>query len=251
MRANQENDESGYFGQPTISYIYQALCAAETIEIVMAEYGAGAAQNDVTEALRKQLADAQRITWQSPNRITIPLSSYNAAFGDPISGTGKQLKVQYRLNGRPGQATFVEDISIVFPVPDDLPKYEPRDAPALAERAELLADAGLYDEALNDLDRLAAIKLDMPETEGLRGRVLADLNRADEALALLNRAVEAGSIDARVYAARGKILLDGGQTEEARADLEKSLELGPTMPAAEALARLLLDARPVATPAAF
>ena len=38
MRANQENDESGYFGQPTISYIYQALCAAETIEIVMAEH---------------------------------------------------------------------------------------------------------------------------------------------------------------------------------------------------------------------
>ena len=80
------------------------------LEIVKAEYGAGAAQKDVTETLRKQLADLQL--------ITLPSSSYNAAFGgDPAPGIPKQLKIQYRINGKAGEASFAEDALIVLPMP--------------------------------------------------------------------------------------------------------------------------------------
>ena len=55
------------------------------LEIVRAEYGAGAAQKDVTAALRKQLAGVQLIALSSP--------SYNEAFGgDPAPNVPKQLK---------------------------------------------------------------------------------------------------------------------------------------------------------------
>jgi tetratricopeptide (TPR) repeat protein len=119
-------------------------------------------------------------------------------------------------------------------------KDEPDRAALLIERAGLLVDADLYDEALNDLDRLIALKVDSPEVHALRGRALAGLRYPDDALGLLNETVEAGSKDGHVYAARGNILRDRGQTDAARADLERSLELHPTDRAAMSLADLLL-----------
>lgn len=81
------------------------------LEIVKAEYGAGASQKDVTEALRKQAGELPLIALPSP--------SYNAAFGgDPAEGTPKQLKVQYRINGKDGEATFAEDSVILLPIPE-------------------------------------------------------------------------------------------------------------------------------------
>ncbi|HQZ65417.1 MAG TPA: HEAT repeat domain-containing protein [Planctomycetaceae bacterium] len=80
------------------------------LEIIKAEYGAGATQKDVTAILQKQVGDLPLLTLES--------ASYNASFGgDPAPGNVKQLKVQYKLNGKTGEATFAEDALIVFPMP--------------------------------------------------------------------------------------------------------------------------------------
>jgi HEAT repeat protein len=80
------------------------------LEIVKAEYGAGANQKDVTEVLQKQVADLQL--------VSLPQSSYNESFGgDPAPSVVKQLKVQYRINGKDGQATFAENALIILPMP--------------------------------------------------------------------------------------------------------------------------------------
>jgi hypothetical protein len=50
--------------------------------------------------------------------IALPTSGYNTAFGgDPAPGIVKQLKIQYRMNGKPGEATFPENAMILLPVP--------------------------------------------------------------------------------------------------------------------------------------
>lgn len=80
------------------------------VEILKAEYGAGDAQRDVTDVLRNQIGDLPL--------ITLPRPSYNASFGgDPAPSTPKQLKVQYRINGQEGEATFPENALIVLPLP--------------------------------------------------------------------------------------------------------------------------------------
>ncbi len=80
------------------------------LEIVKAEYGAGATQKDVTEVLRKHAGEL--------TLITLPADGYNASFGgDPLPGTPKQLKVQYRINGKPGEAQFAENAVILLPMP--------------------------------------------------------------------------------------------------------------------------------------
>lgn len=80
------------------------------LEIVKAEYGAGANQRDVTEVLQKQVADLPMITLAS--------DSYNGSFGgDPSPGSVKKLRVQYKINGKSAEATFDENALIVFPMP--------------------------------------------------------------------------------------------------------------------------------------
>ena len=80
------------------------------VEIVKAEYGAGAQQKDVTETLRKQVRDFPVIVLAS--------SSYNSSFGgDPASGVPKQLKIQYRINGKMGEISLPENATIVLPMP--------------------------------------------------------------------------------------------------------------------------------------
>lgn len=80
------------------------------VEIVKAEYGAGSTQKDVTAVVRKQVGDL--------TLIALPSNSYNESFGgDPVPGSPKQLKIQYKLNGKPGEATFAENSLIVLPLP--------------------------------------------------------------------------------------------------------------------------------------
>jgi HEAT repeat protein len=80
------------------------------IEIVKAEYGAGNSVKDVTTILRKHVHDFPVIVLPSP--------SYNATFGgDPAPGVVKQLKVQYRMAGKPGEVSLPENASIVLPMP--------------------------------------------------------------------------------------------------------------------------------------
>ena len=45
-------------------------------------------------------------------------ASYNEAFGgDPAPGVPKELKIEYRLNGKAGKATFAENATIILPNP--------------------------------------------------------------------------------------------------------------------------------------
>jgi hypothetical protein len=81
------------------------------LEIIKAQYGSGSSQTDVTSILRKQAGDLPL--------IPLPAASYNASFGgDPLPGSVKQLKIQYRANGKPGEATFAENALIILPVPE-------------------------------------------------------------------------------------------------------------------------------------
>jgi hypothetical protein len=80
------------------------------IEIVKAEYGAGSTQRDVTAILKKQVGDLPL--------LALPAKDYNASFGgDPVPGSPKKLKIQYRLDGKAGEATFDENALIVLPTP--------------------------------------------------------------------------------------------------------------------------------------
>jgi hypothetical protein len=80
------------------------------LEIVKAEYGAGATQKDVTDVLQKQVNDSLL--------ISLPAEGYNASFGgDPVPNSPKQLKIQYKVNGKAGEATFGEDALILLPMP--------------------------------------------------------------------------------------------------------------------------------------
>jgi len=80
------------------------------VEIIKAEYGAGNKSVDVTAILRKHVRDFPL--------IVLPSANYNSAFGgDPAGGVVKQLKVQYQMNGKAGEATFQENDTILLPVP--------------------------------------------------------------------------------------------------------------------------------------
>ena len=81
------------------------------LEIIRAEYRAGERFKDVTEVLRKRVRDVRL--------IILPSSKYNASFGgDPAPGTPKQLRVQYRINGKAGEASFSENTTILLPMPE-------------------------------------------------------------------------------------------------------------------------------------
>jgi len=80
------------------------------IEIIKAEYGANSTWKDVTKTLRSRVGGLPIIPLSSPQ--------YNSAFGgDPVPSVAKVLKVQYRINGKAGEATFGENSSIVLPMP--------------------------------------------------------------------------------------------------------------------------------------
>lgn len=81
------------------------------VEILRAEYGSGKQTKDVTDILRQQARDFPV--------IALPGANYNAGLGgDPAPGVPKELKIQYRLNGKPGEITLRENATIVLPMPE-------------------------------------------------------------------------------------------------------------------------------------
>jgi len=80
------------------------------VEVLKAEYGADKTFKDVTDILRKYVHDFPV--------IILPVSDYNSAFGgDPVGGVPKQLKIQYKMNGKPGEASFPENAAIMLTMP--------------------------------------------------------------------------------------------------------------------------------------
>jgi HEAT repeat protein len=78
------------------------------LEILQAEYGAGANRIDVTKVVQNCAKDQAWIVLPSPN--------YNSAFGsDPAPGTPKQLKIQFRIDGKDGEIDLPENSLILLP----------------------------------------------------------------------------------------------------------------------------------------
>lgn len=127
-----------------------------------------------------------------------------------------------------------------LPEIDTLLAKEPDNVPALLERAELLLQVGLNEQALRDLNRAVRLQAAPQLTDGLRGRILAGLNRFDEAMIELNKSLQAGSSDPLVFAERGRVLFVQRQFVEAHADFNRSMELQPNEAAAQGMADLLL-----------
>jgi hypothetical protein len=99
----------GGMGIDTKELLSHAGFEKVNVEIVKAEYGAGSAKQDVSAVLQKQTTDLPLIVLRS---------GYNASFGgDPTPGKAKQLKIVYRINGKPGEASFAEDAVIILPMP--------------------------------------------------------------------------------------------------------------------------------------
>jgi len=81
------------------------------LEILRAEYGAQGKYVDVTAILRHHARDLPL--------VLLPSESYNASFGgDPVPGVVKELRVEYRINGKPGKTTFRENATILLPMPE-------------------------------------------------------------------------------------------------------------------------------------
>jgi HEAT repeat protein len=88
----------------------QAKLHKVKLEIVKAEYGAPAKQKDVTKMLQKQVGELQLVSLPSP--------SYTASFGgDPIPGTPKKLKIEYKIDGKTGNESFAENALVILPMP--------------------------------------------------------------------------------------------------------------------------------------
>ncbi len=80
------------------------------VEIIKAEYGAGAATKDVTGLLQARASFTPQ--------IELPSANYNESFGgDPAPDVVKHLKVRYRINGKEAEATFDENTPIDLPLP--------------------------------------------------------------------------------------------------------------------------------------
>jgi len=80
------------------------------LDIVKAEYGVGGRGVDVTGILRQHVGKVAL--------IELPSSSYNESFGgDPAPGIAKQLQIQYRINGEPGEVTLDENSLILLSTP--------------------------------------------------------------------------------------------------------------------------------------
>ena len=78
------------------------------VEILKAVYGAEGQQRDVTELLQQRVGSSPLISLSKP--------TYNDSFGgDPAPNVKKVLHVQYKINGKSGEATFDENAAILLP----------------------------------------------------------------------------------------------------------------------------------------
>ena len=93
-----------------VALLDQAELPEMKIEIVGADYGAGGSRKDVADVLKQHLSDRPV--------IVLPAANYNESFGgDPAPDTPKQLRVQYKIDGKPAEATFAENRLIVLTLP--------------------------------------------------------------------------------------------------------------------------------------
>lgn len=109
----------------------------------------------------------------------------------------------------------------------------PADADLLLDRAVALGTMGRYAEALEDLDRVAALDADRAEAWVLRAAALRRLSRLDQAATAAARALELTPDNAEALLERGIIRQMQGDPTGARADWERAIALAPDGPTAD------------------
>ena len=123
-------------------------------------------------------------------------------------------------------------------------KSTPTDLEGGIRQAQLLRQAGHYDDAIKILSQLMLVASDDPRVVAEYGKSLAQQGRAQEAVEFLNRAIELSSNDWTLYSALGVSYDQLGNQVSARAAYEHALVLRPNEPSVlnnYALSRMLAN----------
>ena len=118
----------------------------------------------------------------------------------------------------------------------------PTDLTSGIRQAQLLRQAGHYDEAVHMLSQLMLVASDDARVVGEYGKTLAEMGRAQDATQFLTRAVELQGNDWTLYSAMGVAYDQIGDQNSARAAYEHALALKPSEPSVinnYALSRML------------
>lgn len=123
-------------------------------------------------------------------------------------------------------------------------KATPTDLDGGIRQAQLLRQAGQYDDAIKILSQLMLVASDDPRVVSEYGKNLAQIGRAQDATEFLNRAIELSSNDWTLYSALGVSYDQLGNQVSARAAYEHALALRPNEPSVlnnYALSRMLAN----------
>ena len=94
-----------------LALLEQADVPSAQVEIVSATYGARGSQQPVTEILQQHVTDRPY--------ILLPADTYSESFGgDPAPGRRKQLRIQYKIDGKSADARLPENHLIVLTLPN-------------------------------------------------------------------------------------------------------------------------------------
>ncbi|NJO52896.1 MAG: tetratricopeptide repeat protein, partial [Leptolyngbyaceae cyanobacterium RM2_2_4] len=126
--------------------------------------------------------------------------------------------------------------------PDAIPEYQ-----ALYNRGMVLAESGLYEEAIASFDRAIEAKPDFFAAWASKGDALLSVDRPEEAIASFDQAIDlstastavlaaglGGTALAATWAGKGNALANLGRAEEAIASFDKALEIEPAYAEAQA-----------------
>ena len=108
-------------------------------------------------------------------------------------------------------------------------QIDPGYAPVYAERAQVFAASGRFDEAFIDISLAIATVPDKDEYYLLRAAVLHELNRLEVALLDLDQVIRCGRNIAAALAYRAPIYIELQRNSEALADLNYLIQLSPNL----------------------
>jgi Flp pilus assembly protein TadD len=111
---------------------------------------------------------------------------------------------------------------------NDITKTPVNDLESGVRQAQLLRQAGQYDEAVHILSQLMLVASDDARVVGEYGKTLAQMGRAQDATQFLTRAVELQGGDWTLYSAMGVAYDQLGDQNAARIAYEHALALNPT-----------------------
>jgi Flp pilus assembly protein TadD len=175
---------------------------------------------------------------------TSPTDTHSARAGAtaPSSATNAVPSVGSTLVG--GAAAAARS-SLSSDRPNAIPEYQ-----ALYNRGMVLAESGLYEEAIASFDRAIDVKPDFFAAWASKGDALLSVDRPEEAIVSFDRAIELsttstsdsaiGTALAATWAGKGNALANLGRAEEAIVSFDQALEIEPTYAEAQASRNALI-----------